>query len=86
MSNVGITLSFQAEEAQRKLRRQNREDTGTSHWKEEKAPIKAAVALLCGLAFCSWASQSKVVENVTISLMDRNLLGHGTSLPEGLFL
>lgn len=28
LSNAGIVLLFQAEEAQRKLKRQNREDTG----------------------------------------------------------
>lgn len=30
LSNIGIILLFQAEEAQRKLKRQNREDTGIS--------------------------------------------------------
>lgn len=30
LSNIGIILLLQAEEAQRKLKRQNREDTGIS--------------------------------------------------------
>lgn len=34
LSNAGIVLLFQAEEAQRKLKRQNREDTGIYFWEE----------------------------------------------------
>lgn len=34
LSNAGIFLLFQAEEAQRKLKRQNREDTGIDFWEE----------------------------------------------------
>lgn len=70
LSNIGIILIFQAEEAQRKLKRQNREDTGISLWEkmgEEGSTYKLCIALALRLASCSWASQ-KLVENVAISL------------------
>lgn len=47
LSNAGIVLLFQAEEAQRKLKRQNREDTGIYFWEEMGEEGIAYQAVYC---------------------------------------